>query len=158
MLGSCCRCEDGRFDPVVGATTAQVALHRTLDFLLGGIGSALQQRDCAHDLSGLAVPALGHRVLFPRLLNWVKFLCGEAFDGGDWFVADGRDRDAAGTNGVVAEVDGTRAAERLPAAVLGSGEADYIADDPKKGHIFRHLDGSGLAIYLNFITRHKSTF
>src|SRR6185436_7070731 len=59
---------------------------------------------------------------------------------GDGVAGCAPDRSHAGAHGVAIEVDGTRAAQRLTAAILGSGEAEQIAQDPEQRHLGVGID------------------
>ncbi len=53
------------FDTWIGHTAAQVAVHVGNDIALAWLGILLKQRSCLHDLSRLAVTALGHLFCLP---------------------------------------------------------------------------------------------
>ena len=55
----------------VGAAAADVARHGLIDLLVGGLGGLGEQRGGLHDLTALAVAALGHVVRPPGLLHRV---------------------------------------------------------------------------------------
>src|ERR1700675_4093874 len=49
---------DGLADALVGSAAADVAAHEVIDIGVGRVGLLGEQRDCGHDLPGLAVAAL----------------------------------------------------------------------------------------------------
>src|SRR5687767_11488814 len=53
----------------VSAAATDVAAHRLIDIRVGRFRVLFQQRRGGHDLAGLAVAALGHVDLDPRLLH-----------------------------------------------------------------------------------------
>src|SRR5579863_8164926 len=55
-------------DGVVGPAAADVSAHGFVDITVGGMAGLAEQRDRRHDLAGLAVAALRHVFLDPRLL------------------------------------------------------------------------------------------
>ena len=57
-------------DALVGATAANIA-HRVVNVFVGGLGFALEQSRCRHDLTRLAVTALRHIHFGPGLLDGV---------------------------------------------------------------------------------------
>src|SRR5882672_749855 len=73
----------GGDDAAVRAAATDVGLHVLDDLLAGRIAVLLEQPRGAHDLPGLAVAALRHLFLDPRLLQRVLRFQGQAFDGGN---------------------------------------------------------------------------
>src|ERR1044072_6665591 len=75
---------DGFANAWICAAAAQVAAHGSVDVRIGGVRLLLEQRRGRHELSSLAVTALGHVVLDPRSLQRMQLavLAGESFDGG----------------------------------------------------------------------------
>src|SRR5499426_1574029 len=71
-----------RTDPLVGAATTDVG-HGVVDVLVGRLRLALEERRRGHDLPGLAVTALRHVELRPRLLHGMRAVCRQTFDGDD---------------------------------------------------------------------------
>ncbi len=82
---------DGFAHANVSATAAEIAVHGGIDLLVGWLGSALQQGRGGHDLAGLAVAALGDIHVNPGLLERMRVVGREAFDGGDFLVSRARD-------------------------------------------------------------------
>src|SRR5262249_31700276 len=80
-----------------GATAADMG-DRCIDVRVGGLRLVLQQCRRRHDHSGLAIAALGHVVLEPRLLHLAQpGAGGETFDGGDLLADHRADRQHART-------------------------------------------------------------
>src|SRR4051794_26217215 len=122
-------------NPAIGAAPAQVAGHGLIDLVVGRPGMLLEKRRRGHELPGLAEAALGNPELHPRLLQRMTAVRREALDGEHFSArspADGRD---TGPHDVAVEVHGAGTAERLPAAVLRSGEAEYVAQGPQQRHL-----------------------
>src|SRR5262249_14867949 len=67
---------------LIGAAAADVG-HRRVDALIGGPGRLREQRRRRHDLPRLAVAALRHVDLGPRLLHRMRRVRREALDGDD---------------------------------------------------------------------------
>src|SRR5687767_4702622 len=82
-------------DARIGSAAADVAGHRAVDIGVAGFGVLLEQRDGGHDLAGLAVTALGHVQLDPRLLHRVAAIARQTFDRRNGFPGNAfRRRDA----------------------------------------------------------------
>src|SRR5471030_264139 len=80
---------DGGADPLIGAAAADITAHGVVDVGVAGRLVRLEQRGGAHDLAALAVAALRHIDLDPRLLHGLADLVRlHRLDGGD-FLADG---------------------------------------------------------------------
>src|SRR5437899_5475365 len=79
---------DRSADPAIRAAAADVACHRGVDVIVGGMWILREQRGGGHDLAGLAVAALRHVERDPRLLH---LLAGsgiaDRFDRGDGLPA-----------------------------------------------------------------------
>src|SRR2546428_10925133 len=81
---------------LIGATSADIAGHRSIDVGIAWFRRAGKQCRCRHDLTGLAITALDDIELEPRLLQRLPYRrLADRFDGRDGFVADRVDpRDA----------------------------------------------------------------
>jgi hypothetical protein len=100
----------------------------------------LEQLAGGHDLAGLAVAALGHVELLPRLLQRMHRVRIEAFDGGDLLAADARDRGQAGARRGAVDVHGAGAALAHAAAVLGADQAERVAQGPQQRRVGFDVD------------------
>ena len=58
-----------RANPLIGSTATEVAVHRFIDLGIGRLRVLREERRGRHDLSALAVAALGNLQLDPRPLN-----------------------------------------------------------------------------------------
>src|SRR5271154_1940636 len=74
---------DGGANALIGPAAADVAVHRAVDVGVGRMRRLLQQRDGLHDLSSLAIAALGHIDRAPGLLDGMISFRVKTFDGGD---------------------------------------------------------------------------
>src|SRR5258708_3871018 len=116
-----------------GAAAADVG-DRGVDVGVARLGIRPEKRRHRHDHAGLAVAALRHVVIDPRLPHLVHGLArGEALDRGDLGAARRAHGQLAGAHRQTVHVHGTGAALRHAAAVLGAGEADLFADHPQQG-------------------------
>src|SRR5271154_1414542 len=111
-----CGAMDGSADALVGAATADVSAHEVVDVGVGRLRLFCEQRDCGHNLSRLAVAALGNVFFDPGYLYWVGAVGRESFDRGDFLSAYARDRRDARARGFAVDVHGASAAESHPAA------------------------------------------
>src|SRR6267154_742380 len=115
-----------------GAAAADVG-DGGVDVGVARLGVRPQKRRHRHDHAGLAVAALRHVVIDPRLLHLVQGLArGEALDRGDLGAARRARGDRARAHGKAVHVHGARAALRDAAAVLGAGKADLFPDHPEQ--------------------------
>src|SRR5262249_52365474 len=100
-----------------------------------------------HDHAALAVAALRHVVVDPRLLHLVQLaVLGEPLDGGDLLAGRVAHRKTAGAYRLAVEVYCAGAALRDAAAVLGAGHSDRVADDPQERRIWFDVDLVRLAV------------
>src|SRR4029077_743219 len=74
---------DGRNDAVVGSAAADIAIHMRDDIRTAGLGIFCKQLRSFHDLTGLAVAALGHFFGYPGFLQRVRRVRRETFDRDD---------------------------------------------------------------------------
>src|ERR1700693_3275462 len=80
---------NGRADTDVGAAAANIPCHRRVDIGVAGLWCVCQQSCCRHDLARLAVAALNHFGLEPRLLDFLADCrLADGFDRRNRFVAD----------------------------------------------------------------------
>src|ERR1700681_4217951 len=69
-------------DTGIRRATANIAAHGTVDVGIGRRRVLLQKRRCRHDLTALAVPALGYLKFYPRGLDRLGRLALQSLDGG----------------------------------------------------------------------------
>src|SRR3546814_15927323 len=104
-----------------------MARHGGVDVVIRRLRRLLQQRRRGHDLAGLAVAALHHLQLQPRLLQGRALRrLADRLDRSNRAVADAVDRCDAGPRRRAADMHGARTAQRLAAAELGEiGRASW---------------------------------
>src|SRR5689334_16011792 len=110
---------NGGADALIRAAAADVAGHRIVDVLIGGLRFLRQQGRRRHDLSGLAIPTLRDVELEPRFLHRMRMIRGEPLDRGDFLIADGAYRRDTGAGGLAVEVYRACTTQGHAAAVLG---------------------------------------
>src|SRR5262245_54675461 len=133
-------------DALIGTAAADVH-HGLVDVLIGRLRVLLQERGRGHDLTGLAVAALRHVGGSPGLLYGMRAGGRQPLDGDDLVgglhAAHGSD---TGAHQPAIDVHGARATLSDPAAILGAGQADLLADDPQQRRVGLHLHVANLAI------------
>src|SRR5215831_13981286 len=136
----------GSSDALIGSAPTDVG-HGLVDVLVGGLRGPFEQCRRSHDLSRLAIAALGHVNRRPSFLHGMRAGGGEPLDGDDpvgrFHVSDA---DGAGALHLVIDVNGAGAALGHPAAIFGAGEADLFADDPQERSVRLHLHVANTAV------------
>jgi hypothetical protein len=107
-----------------------------------GVRVLLEQRGSGHDLSRLAIAALGDAKIKPRRLYALSnAVSAYHFDGGDLLANRRGDWGYARARRHTVEMKRARAAERHPASELCTGHAEYVAQGPQKPRVIGHVDG-----------------
>src|SRR5258708_16228992 len=136
----------GSWDALIGSTSTDVG-HGFVDVFVRRLRSPLEQCRGSHDLSRLAIAALGHVNRCPSLLHWMRPRGREALDGDDpvarFHVSDAN---GAGALHLIIDVHGAGAALSDATAIFRSGEADLLADHPQERRIWFHLHVTNAAI------------
>ena len=117
---------------LVGSATAQIAIHRLGDLLIAGLGRLSEESGGGHNLSRLAVAALGNFFGEPGLLQRMKSVRAQAFDCGHVLIGDLRDRGRARADRIALDMNGACAAESGAAAELGAGKLKRVAQNPEQ--------------------------
>src|SRR5262245_2843629 len=131
---------DGRANLLIGPAATDVG-ELPVDVGIGGLRLLLEQRRHRHDHAGLAVAALRHVMLDPRLLHRVqRAVLGEPFDGRDLLAVGLADRQRARAHCLPVDVNRAGSALRDAAAVLGSGHAELLADHPQERGVRLDVD------------------
>jgi hypothetical protein len=134
-------------DAHIGAAAADIAGHCGIDIGIVGIGRCGQERRCRHDLPRLAIAALNHFDIEPRLLHFrPDRRVADRFDGRDRAVADRTRRQKAGAYRLAVDMHGAGAAQGHAATKFGAGQAQYIPQHPEQRHIGRNINGNCPAI------------
>src|SRR5690242_2025744 len=120
------------------SAAANIALEELHDVCLFRIGVGSQQSDAAHDHSGRAVRALECTCIQECLLHGMQLaVFFESFNGSDRFYRRSADRDLARASWRSADQYGASAALSFSAAILGAGEAKFIAQYIQKWRVGR---------------------
>ena len=137
---------DGSLDAAVSAATADVAAHGSVDVSIAGVLVAGQQSRSAHELTRLAVTALGHIVLDPGFLQGVAVVFGQALNRGHFRAGHRSQGGGAGTHRLAVDVHGTSTAQSGAATKLGAGHAEFITQDPQQRGVGLGLGADRLAV------------
>src|SRR5437899_1231483 len=106
-----CRGLDRRTDPLIGAAATDVAGHRLVDIVIGGLRGLGEQAGRLHDLPTLAVAALRDVQAAPRGLDALADRCSaDPLDGRDLLAFRSRDRRDARARRRTIQVHRARAA------------------------------------------------
>jgi hypothetical protein len=137
---------DGAADARVSAASANVSAHGFVNVVVGGLGIFLQEHSGAHDLTGLAIAALGNVDFNPRALKRMGKIRGKTFDGRNLFAFNPGKWCDARANGFAVEVDGAGSAEGHAASEFGAGKAKGISNDPEERGCRILVNGNGYSI------------
>src|SRR2546430_16688312 len=96
------------------------------------------QRGRLHDLTGLAVPALGYVVGDPGCLQRMVACRAEPLDRRHRAFYGAARQHARALRDAV-DVHGTGPAQGHATAELGPGESDHVTEDPEQGHLRRDV-------------------
>src|SRR5687768_2490746 len=130
----------------IGPAAAKVPDGR-VDLRVGGLGMLLEQRRHRHDHSGLAVAALRHLVLDPRLLHAMQSALAQPLDGEHVLPRGGRRGRDARPHRRPIHVHGARTALGHAAPVLRAGELQLVAQHPEQGHLALDVDFVGATVH-----------
>ena len=141
------RVVNGFADAQIGAAAADVAVHRRVDLGVGRRRVAGEERRGGHQLTGLAVAALRHVELQPRLLQRMRAIGGEPFDGRHLPRADRRDGvwQARGRGAVQLHRAGAALADA--AAELRPLQLEDVAQHPQQRHFGRDIHRMRPSVY-----------
>ncbi|MEN9670188.1 MAG: hypothetical protein RL018_465, partial [Pseudomonadota bacterium] len=137
---------DGGADAGVGATTADVATHGSIDVGVRRVFIGLQQGRCAHELARLAVTTLRHVVLDPSDLQGVVVVFGQTFNRANFFARNSRQRRLTSANRCAVEVNRACPAQSRATTELGAGHAQFITYDPQQGCVWFGIGADGFAV------------
>ncbi len=127
-------------DPLISSTTTDVTRHCGIDIRVRRLRIPGKQRRRRHDLSRLAIAALGHLFGNPCSLQRV-IRCGrKPLDGGHFLSSDIRYGNAAGTHRRSIDVDRAGTALLQPASEFRSSQTDRVANDPQQGCVRTDID------------------
>src|SRR5471032_127524 len=128
-----CGMDRGADAGVTGAA-AHIAGHGAMNVGIRGLGLLAQKRRGIHDLARLAIAALRHVHIDPGLLQGMEFsILRQAFDGGDFLVADLRNRRLARPHRRAVDMYGAGAAGADAAAIFCAHQPEMIAQHPQQG-------------------------
>lgn len=115
------------------AATTDISLHAVDDLLVGWLRIFAEQSDCGHDHARGAVRALERFDPQKSLLHGMQVaVLFESFDGRNFLSHDSANGSLAGARRSAIEQHRASATHAFTAAVLGSGEAEILAEDVKQ--------------------------
>jgi hypothetical protein len=150
---------------LIGAATANIAVHVGHDLGSAGVFILGQQSGRLHDLTRLAVTALGHLFGHPSFLQFMGSRGRQAFNGCHLFARDLVHRHAAGSNRNIVHVHGASATLGHATTIFGAGELKVFPQNPQQrgggcgiGHSRFAIDieRGGHARVLESLNRHGS--
>src|SRR4029077_4420153 len=131
---------NGGANSLIGAAAADIACHGGIDLGIGGLGGLCEQRGRRHDLSRLAIAALGNVELEPRALYRVAVVGRETLDGGDALATRGAPVRHAGAHRRALEVHGAGTPKCHATAVFCAGEPHDVAQHPQQRHVLIDIE------------------
>src|SRR5215469_10048440 len=152
-IGGIRRPMDGLANPLIRPASAQVAVHRLRDLLVGRVRILFQQRGRRHNLSCLAVAALRDILGDPCRLQDVELIGREAgagrkpLDRRNALTGDLRQRNRARTDGVAVDVHRAGATKSRAATEFRSGKPEGLAQDPEERRCGRNGDSLLTSVY-----------
>jgi hypothetical protein len=133
-------------NPRVGAAAANVS-DGSRELLIGWRRIRGQKRADGHDHARLAVAALRHLMIDPRLLYGIQRAAAQTFDGGDFGVRRGLHRNTTTAHRLAVEMHGAGSASADTAAELCACKVQLIANDPQERRVGLDVDVVRDAIY-----------
>jgi len=131
---------NGGADARVSRATAQIALHRGVNLRIGRFWRLGQQRCRTHDLSALAITALRHVEVAPRLLQPGQLaVLSEAFNRRYLRTADLGNQGATRALCHAVNMHGARATFANATTVFGADQIERVAQDPEERGVGFHL-------------------
>src|ERR1700730_19384 len=139
------RAMHGAADRAVGAAAADVG-EDLVDVAVARPRVGREQRRRGHDEAGLAVTALGHLLLDPRLLHRVQPALPQPFDGHHVLAGDVARRHRARAHRHAVDMHRAGAALRHAAAEFRSDDVEVLAQDPEQRLLRLDIDLASLAV------------
>src|SRR5215472_9663024 len=134
MSGSCRGRFDGGRNALIAPASADIAAHGIVD--LGFQWVLICRKKCCglHDLPSLAIAALRHVQSAPSLLHRMVAVAVEAFNRRHRATTDIANGGDTRAGSLTIDMDRAGAAQCGAAAILGSGEPQFVPQIPKQRH------------------------
>jgi hypothetical protein len=137
IFGACL--DYGFYDLVVSRAATEMTREDLFHLFSRWMGIPFQKRLRRHQDSRSAKTALDRSVIDERLLQWMeRFPTSEAFDRLDLSPFDLESQDQTGMNRRSIEQDRAGPALSDPAALLRSGQTQFLPEKPEQGPVGRH--------------------
>jgi hypothetical protein len=131
---------NGRDNPRVRSTAADVSIHVLANILFRGVGNAIEQSDSGDDHPGGAVSALEGFAIEKRLLHRMQAtVLLETLDGSDFFIRSGGHLSSAGPHWPAIQQHRTGAALTLATSVFCASQVQFVAQYGQKTAFARHV-------------------
>src|ERR1017187_4686584 len=138
---------DGIDNAGIGAASADVPLHRLNDLFFRGIVLLMQQRCCTQNHPRGAVTALECALVKECLLNGAELpVLLQTLDGNDLCIGGRLNGNQAGTGRSPVEQYSAGSALAFPAAVLGPGQIQSVAQDGEQSLLGRAANAEARSI------------
>jgi hypothetical protein len=118
-----------------------------VDVRISWIWAFVKQRHNAHDHARLAIATLWYVEIDPGELHGMHPVRRQAFDGGNRLTDRGRNRNTAGANRSVVDVQSAGPALRNATAEFSAREPKLIADHPEQGSFRCYVDRMANSIH-----------
>ena len=120
-------------------------------FRARGVGIRFQKSNSRHDEARHAEGALESLLVDHSLLDGMKRSVGtgQAFDGQDFLAADSMGQHRAGVVRNIIDQNRTGTAFGAVTSEFGSGETQFVAERPRQGFLFHHVNPALLAVNID---------
>jgi len=129
---------NGPTNTLIGPTAAEVPGHGAVDVSIGRVGIPFQEGHGIHDLSRLAITALGDIIGIPGPLD--RMIFGDPFNSSNLLPLGVFYRNLTGPFRLTVDMNGAGPAKRLSAAVLRARQSEVLSDDPEQRDIRTHFN------------------
>jgi hypothetical protein len=140
---------DGLPDAYVGSAATEIS-HLTIDIGVARIGIPVEEGGGSHDLTGLAVAALGNIRFHPGNLNWMATVFGQPFDGSNFLTDNGAGWGYAGANGLSIYLHSAGTTLGDAAGVLGASQTHGVPEHPEQRCLGLDVDAVRLTVNVEF--------
>jgi hypothetical protein len=125
---------NGRTNPLVSSAATDISSHGLSNLLFTGLGLGIEKGHGGHDLSRLAVAALGNIGFHPGLLDRMRAVFADVLDGAYLGAGNGTHGHNAGPHRLPPHVDRTSSTQANAATELGSRQSQNIPQVPEQWH------------------------
>ena len=138
----------------VRAASTDIARHCRIDLRITGLGIVCKQSRCAHELTGLTIPALRNILEQPSFLQSPASRPRQPLDGRNGLTRRNLHGERARTCGDAIDVNRTSTAGADTAAEFCSGQSEGIAQHPQQWRVRLDVDIVVITINKERMPRH----